>query len=100
MSQWPGYDNVDFSALIDVQGITVSQLAGKVASLYTEFFKVRPSFSIIPPSPLFILFPQIAQQHTCTATGCTVTPEMLETLRIVSIINSYDNVYQAEIVIG
>jgi len=29
-----------------------------------------------------------------------VTPELLETLRIVGIINSYDNIYQAEIVIG
>jgi len=57
MLQWPGYDNVDFSALIDIQGITVSQLAGRVASLYTEFFKVCSSFYTLPLSPLFILVP-------------------------------------------
>ena len=38
--QWPGYESVDFSVPIDVRGITVCQLAGKVASSYQDFFKV------------------------------------------------------------
>ncbi|KAF9649655.1 hypothetical protein BDM02DRAFT_3113504 [Thelephora ganbajun] len=78
---WPGYDTVDFSAAIDIHGITVSQLAGRVASLYTEFFKV-------------------ARQHECTADGWSVTHELLETLRILGIRNAYDNIYQAEVIVG
>ena len=39
--QWPGYE-VQFRRRVDVRGITVSLLIGKVASVYEEFFNVGP----------------------------------------------------------
>jgi hypothetical protein len=100
--QWPGYDSVDFSAPIDIHGITVSELAGKVASLYTEYFKVRSPLDLIMP-PLLTLVAlsfKVARQHRCTVNDWTFTLDLLETLRILGIRNVYDNVYQAEVVVG
>ena len=100
--QWPGYESVDFASMIDIQEITVSELAGRIASLYTEYFKVRSpvcTLSLHLADGLALSL-QMVRQHQCTERGWTFTPEMLGTLRVLGIRNTYDNVYQAEVVVG
>ncbi|KAF9779510.1 hypothetical protein BJ322DRAFT_358465 [Thelephora terrestris] len=78
---WPGYHTVDFSSMIDVQEITVGELAVRVAFLYRDYF-------------------QAVCQRLSTEDGWSCTGEMLDTLHFVCIRNFYDNVYQAGVVLG
>lgn len=100
--QWPGYDKIDFCPTLDIEGgrITYGKLAAKVASIYMEFYDVGPRSR--PHDPLLITPPalQRTERHKCTAEGWALTQEVFKTLRLLNIQNIYENVYQAEVIVG
>lgn len=96
-SQWPGYE-VNFCESIDLQNITVARLAGKVASIYTKFFEVRSSFTHYRgPADALALPLQTMRDRRCGPGGLKLTPQLVATLRVISILSMPENVYQAEV---
>ena len=94
--KWPGYEKLGCKKNINIRGITISQLAGKVAFEYEQFFKVGPP--LWSHGFLFLIIYlsiQEALQKKHTVGMFRLTPELFRSLRLVNIRRVGADLYQA-----